>query len=139
MADGLERTLQRLDNLQKLEPLIAAMRILALRTVQSFLNRLERLADYRSGFTDSLAAVEAVSERSRKKAEKSEEENATAIGSSVSRPTLLIVFGSESGLCGGYDRALSEVLNRRLQTESAGQVEIEVFGTRILTRLKSAS
>ena len=62
MADGLERTLQRLDNLQKLEPLIAAMRILALRTVQSSLNRLERLADYRSGFTDSLAAVEAISE-----------------------------------------------------------------------------
>ena len=139
MADGLERTLQRLDNLQKLEPLIAAMRILALRTVQSSLNRLERLADYRSGFTDSLAAVEAVSERSRKKAEKSEEENATAIGNAVSRPTLLIVFGSESGLCGGYDRALSEILNRRLQTESAGQVEIEVFGTRMLTRLKSAS
>lgn len=138
MADGLERTIQRLDNLQKLEPLIAAMRILALRTVQSSLNRLERLADYRSGFTGSLAAVEAVSKRSQKKAENAAERNADVIGSALPKPTLLAVFGSESGLCGGYDRALLEVLNRRLESENTERIEIEVFGVKLLTRLKSA-
>lgn len=137
MSEGSERTKERLENLLNLEPLIGAMRILALRTVQVTLNRLENVAAYRSNFSLALALVEAQANRNAKRADgkkrsqKDSDEADRQLGKN-----LLIVLGSESGLCGGFDRALLTALKERLAEEGDGESLIEISGEKMLTRLK---
>ena len=117
MSEGSERTKERLENLQNLEPLIGAMRILALRTVQMTLNRLENVAAYRSNFVRALMMIQAEAIRRRKAAEtKPRTKPETIAEGDRQRRPLLIVLGSESGLCGGFDRGLLSVLRERIDS-----------------------
>lgn len=137
MSEGSERTKDRLENLQNLEPLIGAMRILALRTVQMTLNRLENVAAYRSNFVRALMMIQAEAIRRRKAVEaKPRAKPETIAADDRQRRPLLIVLGSESGLCGGFDRGLLSVLRERIAEEPESDFVIEIFGEKMLTRLK---
>lgn len=56
-------------------------------------------------------------------------------GHALSR-SLVIVFGSEAGLCGGYDRPLLKMLSERIQVEDGGPLDIEIAGAKMISRLK---
>lgn len=50
--------------------------------------------------------------------------------------SLVIVFGSEAGLCGGYDRPLLKMLEGRIEIEDGGPLDVEIAGAKMLSRLK---
>lgn len=58
-------------------------------------------------------------------------------GHAVSR-SLVIVFGSEAGLCGGYDRPLLKMLTDRISVEDGDPLDVEIAGARMLSRLKNS-
>lgn len=142
MAEGAERTKERLENLSNLEPLIGSMRILALRTVQVTLNRLEGLDTYRANFIKSLAAIQASidSKHGRKKRSSDRDDDHDTFRKNGK--TLIIVLGSETGLCGGYNRLVLVQLEQRLAELNARgdqTPEIVIAGEKMLSRLKNVT
>ncbi len=126
-SDLNERAEARLANLNNIEPLLGSLRVLSLSSMQMALNRKTNLQNYKRQYHGTLAHI--LAKLSPRKIDELKNSDAN------DGKHLLVVLGSERGLCGTYNKNLA-TLTGIWQSEQIGLVEILSFGTRLHEPLK---
>jgi F-type H+-transporting ATPase subunit gamma len=129
--EGIEGIKARLNNIRSVEPLLGAMRTISLGSWQGALRRKERVLSYAERLRDLLPPlIPALEARRRRR------------GHAPPAPaaTLVVVIGSERGLCGAFNSTLAEYADRELArlAEQGAIAELWALGaraTRALQRL----
>lgn len=128
MSEVSERASSRLDNLENIEPLLASLRVLSLSTMQMAINRKEHLHTYKGEFLAALAdMLQAVKTKDIRKILPGE--------SSIQGSALLVILGSERGICGTFNKALVSMA-LEWQAAQPGEAQILSFGKRLEPLLK---
>lgn len=137
MSYELKKAESRLENIRKVKPILAALRTISLGSWQMARNRRSGLKAY----TDQLLALLPVivphiadqREGLRRRANRPQ-----ASSENPSRAVVLVV-GSERGLCGRYNKTILEELERLLSEELLdSEVEIGGLGSRLGRELRQA-
>ncbi len=128
MADQ-ERIHTRLQNIRSVEPILGALRTISLGSWQAALNRQLRIRRYREQLVSLLPAVLARLGRRRRWWWRRPRPLA---------PTVLLVIGSERGLCGAFNNNLALLVQKRLAEYEAQGIEVELhaLGKRIVRLLQ---
>ena len=131
MSDNTERIKDRLENLQAIEPIVGSMRVLAMSSMQFAINRLDNLQVYKDDFTDVYsilrAGLKSKSEKKPTKVKTTDEQKQTGIH-------LLIILGSDRGICGTYNKQLIAKA-QKWQATTEGDHMIIAFGSRLIANL----
>lgn len=129
MADNLERTQARLDNICGVEPLLGALRTISLGSWHAALNRKTVVTRYREHIAGLLPylAPHILTNRL-------VQGRTTATSSSV----VALVIGSERGLCGRFNAAIAEFADQYLARQELNGVRVElwVLGSRVVRILE---
>lgn len=129
MSEISERAESRLENLKTIEPLIASLRTLSLSTMQMAINRKNLLHTYQNEYYRILANL--LSMLSKK------ELSSLIFDTPVSDLKILVVLGSERGICGPYNRNLA-ALGADWQSRQSHMQRILSFGKRVKPSLTQA-
>lgn len=124
-----ERAIERLENLDNIEPLLASLRILSLSTLQMAQNRIENLRLYKNEYERALAKF--VTSLPKKDAAQLFQRE---IKSEINE---LVVLGSERGICGKFNKNLAAKADEWVRTHTA-PYKITAFGSRLQEDLKQA-
>jgi F-type H+-transporting ATPase subunit gamma len=118
--DDLERVQARLEHLRSVQPILGALRTISLASWRTALRRRERIQRYRDELSDVLAALP--SELRRDQPGRPE----------MVAGLIILVIGSERGLCGQYNVAVADHADAYLheQLEAGRQFELAVLGSR---------
>lgn len=130
MNDTIEHILSRLENIHSVEPILGAQRTIAMGNWKVALNRLSWAQEYAARL-DQIAFM--VWLRLKQAKEK------TSLNASITdKKRLVIVLGSERGLCGAFNRVLAEFTRRRLDDGMMGgeSVQLYVIGSRAARMLQ---
>jgi F-type H+-transporting ATPase subunit gamma len=101
MSEVSERVIDRLDNLENIEPLLGSLRILSLSTMQMALNRKALLQKYKDEYYHILSQLQdALPKNTGKQID---------VEIKPSGKVLLVVLGSERGICGMYNKNLASL------------------------------
>mgnify|MGYP001027410812 CR=1 FL=1 len=129
MSEISEQAEGRLDNLENIEPLLGSLRVLSLSTMQMALNRKEHLLAYKNEYYRILFQV--ISTLSKK-------ERTTVLPSKAdSSQAVLVILGSERGICGPYNKNLI-TMAQSWQAQQSKTYQILSFGTRLESLLKQS-
>jgi F-type H+-transporting ATPase subunit gamma len=127
MADqeGIEEIRARLNNIRSVEPILGAMRTIALGSWQAALNRIGRVRRYSERLTAVFSSLSPYLS-ARKGRSRSVGDQAPPA------PTLVLIIGSERGLCGAFNSTLVRYAQQALdQYEAHGtEVELATLGSR---------
>jgi len=127
MSEVSERVLDRLDNLENIEPLLGSLRILSISTMQMAVNRKGLLQGYKAEYYHILSLLkDTLSETDIEKFINPGSNNGKA---------LLVVLGSERGICGMYNKNLA-TMALAWQKEQTGNYRILSFGEKSRQALK---
>lgn len=129
MSEVNERAVDRLDNLNNIEPLLGSLRVLSLSTMQMAQNRIDTLHSYMDEYYRALSTF--LSLLSEQAVSDLKQVNDTT------NPATLIVLGSERGICGKYNKNLAE-LALEWKNKQTGEFNIIGFGARIQEALKQS-
>lgn len=124
-----ERAIERLENLDNIEPLLASLRILSLSTLQMAQNRIENLHLYKKEYERALAKF--VSTLPKKDAAQIFQRE---IKSGINE---LVVLGSERGICGKFNKNLAAKAAEWVGMQTMSY-QITAFGSRLQEALKQA-
>lgn len=134
MSHDLEKTQSRLQNIRVVTPILGALRTISLSGWQMALNRRKTLAEYRQRLFALIppVALRLTSARGRRM-------QSASTSPSSGRGVLLLV-GSERGLCGRYNKILLEHVQRYLerQADLPETIEWYVLGKRLLRGVERA-
>lgn len=121
-----ERTQARLENVQTVEPMLRALRTISLGTWQSATNRLQGLKAISKEYDAMLASLmPALSKSAYMKKRTVEQKNPCT-------RQLVVLAGTERGLCGRLDQDLIDYVNKSLQAAEAPEnFEVVVIGRRL--------
>ncbi len=117
----------RLDNLQNIEPMLTSLRVLSLSTMQMAMNRKTYLNAYRQNYFKILAYLQ---HAARRKLPGTENAGADRKGKAI-----LVVLGSDRGMCGTYNKTLAALAAAWLEKQT-GTSSVLSFGTRLHTALR---
>ncbi|MCJ7569612.1 MAG: F0F1 ATP synthase subunit gamma [Anaerolineales bacterium] len=129
MADDLEQTQARLDNIRGVEPMLEALRTISLGSWQAALKRKTVVTRYRKHIARILPSLaphlltnQLVQGRK------------IATSSSV----IALVIGSERGLCGRFNAAIAEFTDQYLARQESNGVRVEIWalGSRVVRILE---
>lgn len=137
MSEALERATARLANLEAIEPLLNALRVLSLSSLQMTQKRLRSVENYAIRFTSIAQQLVHLSSPQLKKSVK--EETDPDFQNTKPQKALLLILGSVRGICGAFNRNLannSKEIIQRLQTPNS-TLEIWAFGARLQTKLQA--
>jgi F-type H+-transporting ATPase subunit gamma len=128
--EGIEEIKTRLSNIRSVEPILGAMRTISLGSWQAALKRKGRVLSYTQdllALLPSLVPLLGVSHRRVRR-----RDTGTAPAS-----TLVVVIGSERGLCGAFNSSLVRYVQGELaRLEQDGtQVELHTLGARVTRML----
>jgi F-type H+-transporting ATPase subunit gamma len=123
MSEVSERAGNRLENLKAIEPLISSLRILSLSTMQMAINRQQLLHTYRQEYYHVLGYLMNATSKKYKF-------EPTQRSTEREKKTILVVLGSDRGLCGTYNKNLASKTLRWAQTQPQNST-IQIFGTRL--------
>jgi len=129
MAENLERAEDRLDNIRSVEPILSALRTISHSSWQNARRKLHDLRGYHQRLTNLIAYIlphikpppgSKISDRD------------------GSHKTILLVLGSERGLCGRFHIDLANHLHFTLSSKQDDDPDIElwVIGSRLKHRLE---
>lgn len=136
MSEALDRATARLANLEAMEPLLNALRVLSLSSMQMTQNRMRNVDNYAERFTS--IAQQLVNLSATAKTTSSKEEASLNIENQMPQKSLLIILGSVRGICGAFNRILaskSKEVIREIHTPN-GTLEVWAFGSRLQTKLQ---
>jgi F-type H+-transporting ATPase subunit gamma len=118
--DDLERVQARLEHLQSVQPILGALRTISLASWRTALSRRDRIRRYRDELSDVLTVLppELRSGQSDRQG-------------TVARLVVLVI-GSERGLCGQFNAAVADRADEYLQEQMGAerQLELMALGTR---------
>ena len=128
MADE-ERITARLNNIRSVEPILGAMRTISLGSWQAALNRQQRIRGFSERLMSLLPSLLPHLTPRQHKRRKNVHPAA---------PTVVLVIGSERGLCGAFNSSLAGYVQQSLdQYESQGiPIELAALGGRIRRALE---
>lgn len=120
------RAENRLDNIQAVEPVLSALRTVSQGSLQSARKRLMAVDRYRNELLDLTTWLPNEVNTPLRTEESSEERN------------LLVVLGSDRGLCGSFNTDLLEKLDDILQTYQTVKNEVDIWalGFRLAAKMK---
>ena len=118
--DDLEGVQTRLEHLQSVQPILGALRTISLASWRTALRRRDRIQRYRDELTDVLAVLP------------SEPRPGEPGRQGTAASLIVLVIGSERGLCGRFNVAVAEYADAYLQEqlEAGRQFELMALGTR---------
>ena len=130
MAENLERAEERLHNIQTVEPILSALRTISHSSWQNARRKSRELRQYRQRLKELIAFLLAHIRQPSLPAPE-----ATLKGANTS---ILMLIGSERGLCGRFHIDLAHTLETYLQQQHAKdrEVSIWVLGSRLKRRLE---
>ena len=126
MADQ-EGIQARLNNIRSVEPILGAMRTIALGSWQAALNRKTRIRRYSNRLTELLPPL--VARLGAKHGRRSQ----------PASPTIeVLVIGSERGLCGAFNSSLIQHVEQALAQYASDGVEVRIaaLGSRVIRGLE---
>jgi len=131
--EGIEGINARLNNIRSVEPLLGAMRTISLGSWQGALRRKERVLSYAERLRDLLPPLLPLLEARRHSRRHGRQHALPAPAA-----TLVVVIGSERGLCGAYNSTLAEYADRELDrlSEQGAAVELWTLGARVARALQ---
>jgi len=129
--EDLERAESRLDNIRTVEPILGALRTISLGSWKAALKRMaavEGYAGHLAALLFTIAPHLPAPRRSRRLLRRTGHD-----GTSTPERVVILVVGSERGLCGRFNAAVIERAERHLaEQETAGaRVELISLGTQI--------
>ena len=131
MAQNVERAKMRLDNIQSIEPLLGSMRTISMGTWQMALNKIAKINQYEAFYNQVLYEILPNIKLSSFRSKRSEKQEFTQIAD-----TIILIIGSERGLCGKFnEKLLNEVLGW-LGTQNFLSYEIWIMGSRMIRELE---
>jgi F-type H+-transporting ATPase subunit gamma len=116
--EGIEGIKARLNNIRSVEPLLGAMRTISLGSWQAALRRKERVLAYTERLRDLLPPL-IPSLQVRRRGRRARPPTPAS--------TVVVVIGSERGLCGAFNNALAEYAGRELARLSEQGVGVELW------------
>ena len=139
MANTLEQVQERYQNISSVEPLMDALRTISLGSWQQAINKRSHLTDYHqelqailSHLLPAFKALNYKKEDIEKLALQSQMEE-----ESKEKVNLLIVIGSERGLCGNFNGVIAEKATKVLEANSSDlNDEVWAVGSRLDRYLK---
>ena len=140
MSYELEKATSRLDNIRRVKPILAALRTISLGSWQMARNRRAGLGPYTERLLRLLAiVVPHVGQRQvgyRLGGAATRRQYAGGRQDPQKGQTVVMVIGSERGLCGRYNKALLERLetylaDMRAEMPAGGPTELMAMGTRM--------
>ncbi|HOT92374.1 MAG TPA: F0F1 ATP synthase subunit gamma [Anaerolineae bacterium] len=135
MAQDLERIRNRLDNIRSVGPILAALRTISLGSWQMALNRLRGLEGYGGRLLALLPAVLPYLQKPAARPRRLRlHERAVTSGPADAGHAVVVVIGSERGLCGRYNAVLVErtIAYMQEQAQRGFTVEIMALGSRLV-------
>ncbi|MBN1642925.1 MAG: F0F1 ATP synthase subunit gamma [Anaerolineae bacterium] len=129
--EGIEGIKARLNNIRTVEPILGAMRTISLGSWQSALKRKERVLAYAQRVLQLLPSLLPHLAAGRRH---------PRAPSASAAPVVLVVIGSERGLCGAFNSVLAQHVDRELVRLASEQVAVELYAlgsrtVRALSRL----
>ena len=126
MSQTSERAKSRLNNLAAIEPLLSALRTISMGNWQVALNKLKHIQQYESHYNRILYEILPAIDRN-------------ILGGpepDLVGKVIILVIGTEHGLCGRFNDLLAENAIKWLETQDFPQPDIWVFGTKMASTLK---
>ena len=152
MANSLEQVQDRYNNISSVEPLLDALRTISLGSWQQAINKRTHLESYHHDLRNMLARLIPILETDYKtKADirkifhkdfekKNLEDNSLESENKNQKIKLLVVVGSERGLCGNFNGSVADkALKTIKQFESDSKYEVWALGSRLQRYLKRNS
>ena len=127
MSELSERAESRLKNLKVIEPLLGALRTLSLSTWQMALKRKDLVRQNKYNYHQILLHVLKALPKNTMFDSQSEKKSSAA--------QLLVILGSERGICGHYNKHLAILANKWAQQQTQN-FKIWSFGARVQQALK---
>ena len=129
MAQTFERAKSRLNNIRAIEPLLGALRTLSMGTWQMALNKLARMQQYERQYDRILVEILPVMDsRKLRKPEKTRKKPEIA-------DTIILVIGTERGLCGKFNQVLAENAANWIQSQTPPTHQVWAMGSRMIREL----
>lgn len=130
MSQSFERAKSRLKNIQAIEPLIGALRTLSMGIWQMALNKLARIKQYEENYDHILLEImPKISEKGLRKPIKAKSDVEIA-------DTIILIIGSERGLCGKFNKILIENAIDWIQEQRFPSQQVWAMGSRMIRDLE---
>jgi len=131
MAEAIDRAKSRLNNIRAIEPLLGALRTLSMGTWQMALNKIARIQQYEENYdhilVEVLPKIKAKGFRRAPKRSRQEAEIAD---------TILLVIGSERGLCGKFNKILADNAIDWIDKQNFPSYQVWAMGSRMIQELE---
>jgi F-type H+-transporting ATPase subunit gamma len=130
MSQNFERAKSRLENISTIEPLLGALRTMSMGTWQMALNKIEKMNAYEDNYNHIIAEILPHIKNTSSKTRGSKENNQKITD------TIILLIGTERGLCGKFNEALIEQSMRWLQESDLPSYQIWAMGSRLIRKLE---
>lgn len=128
MTQNFERVKSRLDNIRAIEPLLGALRTMSMGAWQMALNKLARMQQYEQNYDHIMAEI--LPHLKDQRVRKPEGKQSTEIAD-----TIILIVGSERGLCGKFNQALANNALSWIENQSFPSYQIWAMGSRMIRDL----
>ncbi|MEA3327228.1 MAG: F0F1 ATP synthase subunit gamma [Chloroflexota bacterium] len=130
MTPNFERAKSRLNNIQAIEPLLAALRTLSMGTWQTAANKIIDLNQYETKFDPILSEI-LPKIKFRKASRSSQQKKKRQIAD-----TIILIIGTERGLCGKFNRTLSNNALLWINSQKFSSYQVWAMGSRLIQHLE---
>jgi F-type H+-transporting ATPase subunit gamma len=134
MAQNVERANSRLDNIRSIEPLLGSLRTISMGAWQVALNKISKINQYESFYNQILAEILPKIKQGSLRAKRTEKQRKPEIAD-----TIILIIGSERGLCGKFNENLVNNVLRWLNHQNLSSFAIWAMGTRMIRELERSN
>jgi len=126
MAQDFERVKSRLDNIKAIEPLLGALRTMSMGTWQIALKKIEGISQYVQYLDDILVEIlPIISKYQSRKIKKATQSPEVA-------DTIILIIGTERGLCGKFNEKLASNALTWIETQNFPSYRIWTLGEKMV-------
>ena len=134
MAEGQDRVQARVDNISTVKPILEALRTISLGSWQSALKKRQSVNAFAGNYLEILEMVAPFVKSSIKPRSKKDRKPKTKNDPN----RILVMVGSERGLCGSYNQQLLTALKKEIPDPSTNTPSLWILGTRLVRIVKRA-
>ncbi|MDF1518975.1 MAG: F0F1 ATP synthase subunit gamma [Brevefilum sp.] len=130
MSQNFERAKSRLENISTIEPLLGALRTMSMGTWQLALNKIDKMNAYEDNYNHIITEILPYINKKTSKARESKEKDQKITD------TIILLIGTERGLCGKFNEALIEQSISWLKEADLPSYQIWAMGSRLIRKLE---
>ncbi len=130
MTHNLERSKSRLNNIQTIEPLLGALRTMSMGAWQMAKNKIGRMRQYEENYHQILEEILPFIKK------QPDHQAATQTTTPNLASAIVLVIGSERGLCGKFNDVLAEKALAWIESKKFASHQIWALGARMVRALQ---